>query len=158
MVTRAHIVLEKKKSVRTKYLVLVLVAIVCLLTVDSFAQENKSDISKLVGDWTGESICANKEKFPACKDEHVIYTIKLTPNKSDTVTATMDKIVNGQRENMGEGDFVYDQKKQTLVSEYKNSRVHLTIEFVVKGDVIEGIVAELPERTLVRNIKIKKDR
>ena len=158
MVTRAHIILEKKKSVRTKYLVLVLVAIVCLLTVDSFAQENKSDISKLVGDWTGESICANKEKFPACKDEHVVYHVALTPNKADSVTIKMDKIVDGKPEFMFEGEFVYDQKKQTLVSEYQNSRVHLTIEFVVKGETMEGVVASLPERTLARNIKLKKDK
>ena len=142
----------------TNHFVLIIVAIVCILATDAFGQEQKSDISKLVGDWTGESICANKEKFPACKDEHVVYTIKLTPNKTDSVTLTMDKIVDGKRENMGEGDFVYDQKKQTLVSEYKNSRVHLTIEFVVKGETIEGIVAELPERTLVRNIKVKKNK
>lgn len=128
-----------------------------LMFVASVAAQT-SDISKLVGDWTGESICANKEKWPACNDEHVVYTIKLTPDKTNSVHITMDKIVDGKRENMGESDFQYDQKKQTLVSEYQNSRVHLTIEFVVKGDVIEGIVASLPERTIARNIKVKKNK
>ena len=144
--------------ISNSYLVLILVANVCILATNSFAQENKSDISKLVGDWIGESICANKEKFPACKDEHVVYTIKLTPNKTDTITMTMDKIVDGKREFMGESEFAYDQKKQTLLSEFKNSRVHLTIEFVVKGETLEGIVASLPERTIVRNIKVNKDK
>ena len=150
--------MNRASSTSNSYFVLILVAIVCFLTVDSSAQEQKSDISKLVGSWTGESICANKEKFPACKDEHVVYHVKLTPNKTDTVTFTMNKIVDGKEEFMGEGDFVYDQQKQTLVSEFKNSRVHLTIEFVVKADVIEGIVAALPERTIVRNVKVKKDK
>lgn len=122
------------------------------------AAAQTSDISKLVGDWTGESICANKEKFPACKDEHVIYTFKITPNKIATVTMKMDKVVGGKREFMGQTDFVYDERKQTLIGEFKNSRVHLTIEFVVKGDTIEGIVASLPDRTIVRNIKVKKDK
>jgi len=124
----------------------------------STAPAQTSDINKLVGTWTGESICANKEKFPACKDEHVVYHVKLTPNKTNTLTFTMNKIVDGKEEFMVEGDFTYDQRKQTLVSEFQNSRVHLTIEFVVKGDVIEGIVASLPERTIARNIKVKKDK
>ena len=150
--------MTRAASASTSYFVLILVAIICILATNSIAPEQKADISKLVGNWTGDSICANKEKFPACKDEHVVYRIKLTPNKTDSVTITMDKIVDGKPEFMGESEFAYDQKKQTLISEFKNSRVHLTIEFVVKGETIEGIVASLPERTIARNIKVKKDK
>ena len=135
-----------------------LASIFAILIIFVSTASAQTDINKLVGNWTGESICANKEKFPGCKDEHVVYHVKLTPNKTDTVTFTMNKIVDGKEEFMGEGDFVYDQQKQTLVSEFKNSRVHLTIEFVVKADVIEGIVAALPERTIVRNVRVKKDK
>lgn len=127
-----------------------------IATTSAVAQD--SDIRRLVGDWTGESICANKEKFPACKDEHVVYHVAVTPNKTDTVTIKADKIVDGKPEFMGEFDFLYDQKKQTLVTEFQNSRVHLTIEFVVKGDAMEGIIASLPERTIARNIKVKKNK
>jgi hypothetical protein len=65
------------------------------------AQEEKkpeggqgSEISKLVGDWSGESICVNKEKFPSCNDEQVVYRIVVASGKTDTVTITADKIVN----------------------------------------------------------------
>jgi hypothetical protein len=134
--------------------------LICLAVVPTSARSSKQsdDIAHLVGNWTGESICANKEKFPACKDEHVVYHVTVTPNKTDTVTIKMDKIVDGKPEFMGESDFAYDSKNKTLKSEYQNSRVHLTIEFSVKGDVIEGIVASLPERTIARNIKVKKDK
>ena len=119
--------------------------------------EQRSEISELVGNWSGESVCVNKEKFPACNDEKVIYRIVVATGKSDTVTITADKIVNGKPETMGVFDFVYDRQKRILTSEFKNSRVHLIFELAVKGDLLEGTLATLPDRTLVRHIKVKKD-
>ena len=127
----------------------------------AFAQKNKdeqtSEVSKLVGNWSGESICVNKEKFPACNDEQVVYRIVVASGKPNTVTITADKIVNGKPETMGVFDFVYDRQKGSLTSEFKNSRVHLIFELAVHGNVLEGTLATLPDRTLVRRIKAKKD-
>lgn len=116
-----------------------------------------SEISRLVGDWSGESICVNKEKFPACNDEQVVYHIVVASGKTDTVTLAADKIVNGKPQAMGTFDFVYDVRTQTLTSEFKNDRVHIIFEFAVKGDLLEGTLATLPDRTLVRRIKVKKE-
>jgi len=121
-------------------------------------QAQSGEISKLAGDWVGESVCVNKEKFPACKDEHVVYHVVVTSGKTDTVTVTADKIVNGKPEEMGTFDFVYDARRQTLTSEFKNERVHGIFELAVKGDLLEGTLSTLPERTLVRRIKVKKDK
>ena len=129
----------------------------------TFAQEEKpkgeqgDGISKLVGNWSGESLCVNKEKFPACNDEQVIYRVSIAPGKSDTLTVTADKLVNGKPETMGTSDFVYDAQKRTLVSEIKGPRWHLIVELAVKGDLLEGTLSTLPDRTLVRRIKVKKD-
>ena len=114
------------------------------------------EISKLVGDWFGESICVNKEKFPACKDEQVVYHVALASGKKDTVTIAADKIVNGKPEAMGPFDFIYDARTRTLISEFKNDRVHIIFELAVKGDLLEGTLSSLPEKTLVRRIKVKK--
>ena len=119
--------------------------------------EQGVEISKLVGNWSGESICVNKEKFPACNDEQVVYRIVVTTGKPNTVTITADKIVNGKPETMGVFDFVYDRQKGSLTSEFKNSRVHLIFELAVHGNVLEGTLATLPDRALVRRIKAKKD-
>ncbi len=115
-----------------------------------------SEVSKLVGDWFGESICVNKEKFPACHDEQVVYHVVVASGKTDTVTLSADKIVDGKPEAMGTFDFIYDARRQTLTSEFKNDRVHIIFEFAVKGDLLEGTLSNLPERTLVRRIKVKK--
>jgi len=117
-----------------------------------------TELSKLVGDWSGESICVNKEKFPACNDEQVVYHVVLAAGKTDTVTISADKIVNGKPVPMATFDFVYDARTQTLKSEVKNERVHFIIELAVKGDLLEGTLSTLPERTTVRRIKVKKDK
>jgi hypothetical protein len=119
--------------------------------------EQVSEVSDLVGNWSGESVCVNKEKFPACNDEQVVYRIVVATGKSNTVTITADKNVNGKPETMGVFDFVYDRQKRMLTSEFKNSRVHLIFELAVKGDILEGTLAALPDRTIVRHIKVKKD-
>src|SRR5262245_38532479 len=111
---------------------------------------NGDEISKLVGNWSGESICVNKEKFPACKDEVVVYHITEVKDKPNTINLSADKIVNGKPEFMGAFDCVYDAKKQTLTTEFKNERVHLLLEFVVKGDLMEGTMVSLPDKTQVR--------
>jgi len=117
-----------------------------------------SEISKLLGDWSGESICVNKEKFPSCNDEQVVYRIVVAPGKTDTVTITADKIVNNKPVTMGTFDFSYDARKQMLTSEFKNDRVHIIFELAVKGDLLEGTLATLPDQTLVRRIKVKKNK
>jgi hypothetical protein len=121
-------------------------------------ENQSSDISTLVGNWVGESICADKQKFPGCNDEQVIYRVVKSPDKANTVTITMDKLVNNKPDTMGVEDFVYDAQKRILTSEYKNSRVHLIIEFAVKGDLMEGTVTALPDKSLVRRIKLKKEK
>jgi hypothetical protein len=116
------------------------------------------EISKLVGDWFGESVCVNKEKFPSCNDEKVVYHVVVASGKTDTVTITAEKIVNGNSEPMGTFDFIYDARRRTLTSEFNNGRVHIIFELAVKGDLLEGTLSNLPERTLVRRIKVRKAR
>lgn len=125
------------------------------------AQNNdkQSDaISNLIGTWSGESICVNRDKFPACHDEQVVYRIVKAAGKADVLTITMDKIVNGKPDTMGVLDFVYDRQKQTLSGEFARNNGRGIFEFAVKGELIEGTLSILPDRTLVRRIKVKKDK
>ncbi len=127
-------------------------------------QERKSDgkqgsgISDLIGNWSGESICVNKDKFPACRDEQVVYRIVQSSGKSNMLTVTADKIVNGKPETMGVLEFVYDAQKQTLSSEFTRNNWHGIWELALKGDLMEGTLATLPDKTIVRRIKVKKDK
>jgi hypothetical protein len=113
------------------------------------------DGSKLIGNWTGESICVGDN--PACHDEKVVYRISKSPTESGQLVITMDKIVDGKPETMGVLNFKYDSEKGTLVGEFKNARYHGLWEFTVKGNMMEGTLSLLPARTIGRRVKVKKD-
>jgi hypothetical protein len=129
----------------------------CVVGQEKSGGGTGDEISKLIGDWSGESVCTDKEKVPACNDEQVVYHVVATSGKSDTVTITADKIVNGKRVTMGAFDFVYDVQKQTLTSEVKNSKGNIIFELAVKGDTLEGTLSTLPDKAIVRRIKVKKN-
>lgn len=113
------------------------------------------DGSKLVGNWTGESLCVGNH--PACHDEKVIYHIAKPPDATGTVTITADKIVDGKPEPMGVLDFKYDGEKGTLVGEFTNARYHGLWEYTVKGNTMEGTLTLLPAKEIVRRVKVRKD-
>jgi hypothetical protein len=113
------------------------------------------DVAKLIGDWTGESICVGNN--PSCHDEKVVYHISRLTGEPGKVRIAADKIVNGKPEPMGVLDFKYDAAKGTLAGEFQNSRYHGLWEYTVKGNTMEGTLSLLPDKTIVRRIKVKKD-
>lgn len=119
------------------------------------AQRFAADGSKLVGNWTGESLCVGNH--PACHDEKVIYRITRPPDAKGIVSIAADKIVDGKPEPMGVLDLKYDGEKGTLVGEFTNARYHGLWEFTVKGDVMEGTLSLLPAKEIVRRVKVRKD-
>ena len=110
----------------------------------------------LVGDWTGESICVGNR--PACHDEKVVYHISKTADKPDTVTLSADKIVDGKPELMGVLDFKYDAGKGTLTGEFTRGTTHGVWEYNVKGNEMEGTLSILPDKTIGRRVKVKKEK
>jgi hypothetical protein len=109
----------------------------------------------LVGNWIGESICVGNR--PACHDEQVIYRITKAPDTAGKVTITAHKIVNGKPELMGVLDFKYDSEKQTLVCDFTPGNTSGLWELTVNGNTMEGTLTVLPDKTLVRRVKVKKD-
>src|SRR5215467_12814047 len=63
------------------------------------------DESDLVGNWSGESICQDRNS--ACRDEKNVYHVSKSKNPG-IMTISADKIVDGQAVNMGSIDFKYD--------------------------------------------------
>jgi hypothetical protein len=115
----------------------------------------RDDGAKLLGNWAGESICVGNH--PACHDEQVVYRISKAPDESSKVTITADKIINGKPETMYVLDFKYDEKKGTLTGEFVNSRYHGVWEYTVKGDTMEGTLTLLPDKTIARRVRVRKE-
>ena len=143
---------------RSTILFLILTAMVVASPGCAQTTAQASDLDKLIGDWSGESVCVNKEKFPSCNDEKVVYHITKVADKPNTVNLSADKIVDGKPVFMGAFDFVYDPKKQTLTCEYKTDRVDIAMEFTLKDDVLDGSMTSLPDKTQIRRMTVKKDK
>ena len=128
------------------------VVLVAALRQDKDASDS---LSKVLGDWEGESICVDKNR-PACKNEHVVYHIKKKEGEADTVSLAADKIINGKPEEMGVLECKYDASKSTLTCEFTVNSTHGVFEYTIKGDEMEGTLKILPAGTLGRRVHVKK--
>ena len=109
------------------------------------------DESDLLGNWSGESICQDKNS--PCRDEKNVYHISRS-EKPGILTISADKIVDGQAINMGTIDFKYDKENKTLTSESDRA----VWKFLVKDRTMEGTLTLMPGKKLYRRITLKKDR
>jgi len=112
--------------------------------------------AKLVGDWTGESICVGE--IGACHDETVVYHISLDASDLTKVKMRADKIVNGKPEWMGDIDLKYDAKNNTLTGDLTSPRYRGVWEFTVKEYIMWGTLSLLPEKRIVRQIRVTRNR
>jgi hypothetical protein len=117
--------------------------------------QTNDKLAKLIGNWSGESICVGNR--PACHDEKVIYRLARGPNAAETVTITMDKLVDGRPDTMAVLDFKYDPLHETLVNEFTRRTTHGRWEFTVMGNTIVGVLLILPEKTVGRRVRVQKE-
>ncbi|MGC2238775.1 MAG: hypothetical protein WA584_21650 [Pyrinomonadaceae bacterium] len=120
------------------------------------AQTTNDAAAKIYGDWMGESNCVDKEKHPACKDEKVVYHFSKSTDDASKIHLAADKIVDGKNELMYELDFTYDAAKNTISGEFTKNQYHGIWEYQITGDTMEGTLKMLPDKTLARQIKVKK--
>lgn len=127
------------------------------LTVAACAQARQTnEAAKIYGTWTGESICTDKKKHPACKDEQVVYHFTKSTADAKKIHLAAEKIVNGANELMYEQEFTFDPAQNALTGEFTVNQTHGVWEYKVTGDTMEGTLKILPEKTLARQIKVKK--
>jgi len=112
----------------------------------------------ILGTWKGTSICVKSPEFPSCHDEVVVYEVRESGNGGDAVTLAAYKIVDGEKQFMGDLEFAWDDKQGAWNSEYTNGRVHVLWTFVVQGDDITGTLVDLPSKHLIRNVSVKKQK
>ena len=111
--------------------------------------------SSLAGDWSGESICVGETG--ACHDEQVVYHISVDAGDATKVKIAADKIVNGKPERMGDIILKYDSGKHTLIGDLVGPRYRGVWEFTVKENMIWGTLSLLPERRIVRQIRVTQN-
>ena len=108
----------------------------------------------VIGSWRGDSTCVGDR--PACKNEDVVYRFEAVAGEPAAVMLFADKIIDGKREAMGMLKFQFDESKGTLSGEFTRRQTHGLWEFKIEGDVIEGTLVLLPDKTIGRRVKVRR--
>ena len=104
-----------------------------------------------LGTWHGTSICVDRNRDTACKDEEVVYVVKAIRSVRDTVEMEAFKIINGQRVSMGVANIAYSQRSHVWSFELL-ARVHAVWAFQVNDSTLDGRLVELPSKRLIRKV------
>ena len=120
--------------------------VMVLLSIGLMAQTADAPL----GTWEGESVCQVPKP---CTTEHVIYEIKSAEGGKLTIKA--DKVVNGQREWMGDLTCTWSGQEQKLSCPMEGRKPGDWV-FTLKGDTLTGTLVTRSEGVLYRKITVKK--
>src|SRR3954470_768547 len=112
--------------------------------------------AELIGTWRGTSTCVDRAAAPACRDEVVVYEFTAGA-KAGSVTWKADKVVDGQRQSMGEMELAYDGKQKCWAAQFNSSSLHSTWCLAVDGAHLTGTGRLLPGKEIIRKIDVRKD-
>jgi len=113
-----------------------------------------SAVGSVLGTWKGESICVGNRA--ACKNEIAVYRFEAIPGKSNVVLLFADKIIEGQRVPMGKLEFQYNEATGELSCDFSRGQTHGLWQFKVSGDTMVGTLVLLPDKELVRDVKVRR--
>ena len=122
------------------------------------AVEGAPSSDAFLGEWDGTSSCVDKVKFPACRDEVVVYHVASSSAGDSQVTLNADKVVDGKALAMGALDFRFDSSRKAWTSELRNPGGSALWSFQVTGSELSGTLVELPSNALIRKVTAKKRR
>jgi hypothetical protein len=137
--------------------VVLAVVLVCMaVPPSSLAAPEPASPPALSGVWRGTSTCTDLVAAPACHDEVVVYEF-IAGDKPGMVRWKADKIVDGQRQPMGEMDLVYDAGEACWKAEFESPRAKTVWCLVVDGAHMTGTGRHLPGKQTIRKIDVRKD-
>jgi hypothetical protein len=119
-------------------------------------QSNAPGPEQLIGTWRGTSVCTDRVAAPACHDETVVYEFT-AGSRPGTVRWSADKIVNGQREPMGELELAFDRTGACWKAEFSSPRLKSVWCLVVEGARLHGIARLLPGNQVVRKVALRRE-
>ena len=109
----------------------------------------------LVGSWKGTSTCVDPANHPNCHNEQVIYDATLRPGSKDSVNIRGYRFVNGEKDFMGEFDFI-QVRDSSWVAELATPRFHLRVVLRITGSSIKGSLTDLADNRRVRDIVLER--
>jgi hypothetical protein len=119
------------------------------------AQPQAGAPAQLIGLWRGTSICTDRVAAPACRDETVVYEFT-AGSQPGTVHWLADKVVDGERQTMGELDLAYDATEACWNAEFSSPRTRIVWRLKVDGTQLSGTGRQLPGDETVRKVELTK--
>ena len=117
----------------------------------------EADVQKIVGTWRGSSTCVDRKAAPACKDEVALYEIAAVPDAIDRVAVKGYKVVDGERQFMGDLAFTLG-RDGVWVCDFESPRMKSRWTLTVDGTKMTGTSTLLPSNALVRRMQLEKDK
>ena len=114
------------------------------------------EAAEILGTWRGTSTCTDRVAAPACKDEVIVYDITAGAKPAE-VHWKADKIVNGERQTMGEMDLAYDMKDACWRAVFTGPRGQVVWCLSTRGAQMTGRAWLLPGKEQVRKVDAKRD-
>jgi hypothetical protein len=112
--------------------------------------------TQLTGVWRGTSLCTDLIAAPACHDETVVYQFT-AGSQPGTVHWVADKVVNGQRQPMGEMELEYDKAEGCWKGSFTSPRVRSVWRLSVDGARLSGTARLLPGNQTIRKLELRKE-
>lgn len=130
-------------------------ALVLILLGSGRSRGSEADVAKIVGTWRGTSTCVDLKAAPACKDEVAVYEIAPVPNTVDRVTAKGYKVVDKERQFMG--DLVFTLGPDGVwVCDFQSPSMKSRWTLTVDGTKMTGTATLMPANTLIRRLVLEK--
>ena len=119
-------------------------------------QPKPGEPAQLLGTWRGTSLCTDRVAAPACHDESVVYDFTLGP-KPGTLQWAADKVVDGERQHMGDLELSYDKTEGCWKAEFSSPRGRTVWRLTVDGTRLSGTGRLQPGNQTVRKMELRKD-
>ena len=129
--------------------------IAAIVLLASLQNSPARDVKEIVGTWQGTSTCTDRVAAPACNDEVIVYEMSAGASRGE-VHQKAFKIVNGQRDLMGELDFKYSADDQCWRADFGSPRPTIVWCLAVNGSAMTGSAWRLPGKQVVRAVKAQK--
>ena len=130
-------------------------SLMLVLAVITQAGTKAPDPEELRGIWRGPSLCTDRQALPACRDEDAVYEFTRGA-KPGTAHWIADKMVNGERQNMGEADATYDAAAHCWKAEVPSPRGKSIWQFTVSGNSLTGTARLLPANETIRRFNLTR--
>ena len=131
------------------------VFLILLVAATAQAGTRAQDPNELLGIWRGTSLCTDRQAAPACQDEAAVYEFKAGP-RPGVVRWIADKMVNGERQNMGESELTYDAVEKCWKVEITSPRFRSVWRLVVSGNHLTGTARLLPGNETIRKFDLTR--